>query len=451
MKNIYFTSMYFLFVVIFINELFSVNQNLYILLTSIGILLFLISSLSLTRGFQLYVSLISLAVGHMIFLGYNLDFAAWHGSLTKGIGMPVLFVAIPLITFPIKYGNYLQAVEGYVASKREKPIFLFSILTIIHLFLSIVLNVASVTTLQKLLDKIELPKKYLARLYATGYSSYMVFSPYDGVVNMVLIFTATRYSDYFLGSLSMVILIISAASVFLKTDKKLLQDLQCSLASLEDRQVDKKVYELLLHIMVLIFLAFLGDRYIPFSNQLYTIAVIIIFYSTLWGFLLKALNKYKEELKGYSENLLGCKSFLPFLISAGFLGSMVSYTPLKDGIGNLLLALDSLPLFFIIQLFMVFTMFLSLCGINMMITVTTLAFTVTPAVIGLSNEAFALTLLTCWYMAMSISPFVPFAVIVADSIGDKPVNVTFKYNLRFSLVMLLLAPMVILLFNYFTL
>ncbi|WP_428865068.1 hypothetical protein [Clostridium sediminicola] len=83
-----------------------------------------------------------------------------------------------------------------------------------------------------------------------------------------------------------------------------------------------------------------------------------------------------------------------------------------------------------------------------MVTITTLALTITPGIIGLSNVAFALTLLTCWYIAMSISPFVPFAVIVADTIGEKTVNVTFKYNLKYAITMLFAAPIIILLVNY---
>ncbi|MGI6226722.1 MAG: hypothetical protein ACOYJ1_10745 [Peptococcales bacterium] len=83
----------------------------------------------------------------------------------------------------------------------------------------------------------------------------------------------------------------------------------------------------------------------------------------------------------------------------------------------------------------------------MMITVTTLALTVTPALIGLTNTAFALTLLTCWYMAMCVSPFVPFTLIVAETIKEKPLNIAFKHNLKFCLVMFFAAPALILLIN----
>lgn len=447
MKQAYYFSMYFLFLLVFLNEFFSIPIKLFMLLSSLGIIIFLVSSLYMTRGFQLYVSLASLLVGHIIFLKYNLSIDVWYNSMMKGLGMPVLFVAIPLISFPIKYGHYLESIENYVVAKREKPGFLFSFLALMHLALTVALNIGSIPTMQKLLERVKFPTKYLSLLYTAGYSSYMVFSPYDAAVNMVLLFTAVSYSEYFLSASAMVILIILVSALFLKTDTKLLGELNQNLSYSKENGNHKKVYELLMHIFILIFLAFIGDRYIHFSNALYTITAIIIIYSLIWGFLLRILGQYKNELSDYSSNLLSCKSFLPFLISASFLGALVSYTPLKESIEGILLSLNSLPLYLIIQGFLLLTMLLCLIGIHMMISVTTLALTVTPELIGLSNSAFALTLLTCWYMAMCISPFVPFTLIVAETINEKPLNIAFKHNLKFCLVMIFLAPALILLLN----
>lgn len=448
MRKIYYISMYFIFILVYVNEFGVLKDSIFVLFTSISMLFLLMSSLSMTRGFQLYVSLISLCVAHFILFKYNLSFDIWYNSLIKSIGIPVLFVAIPMISFPIKHGQYLKSMESYAAYRREKPILLFCSLAIMHLCMTIPLNIGSIPTMQKLLKKIKLPKEYLSHLYTAGYCSYMVFSPCDGAVNMVLLFTSIRYSDYFLSALSMVILIILVSSIFLKTDKKLIEELKDSLSTIKSSETSKKMYELMIHIFILIILAILGDKFISLSNQLYIIALIIIMYSIFWSLLVNSLSKYKDELREYSKNLLNFKTFLPFLISTSFLGSMVAYTPIKENIGSVLVYLNNFPLYIIIQIFILSTMLLSLCGVHMMVTITTLALTITPEIIGLSNVAFALTLLTCWYIAMSISPFVPFAVIVADTIGEKTVNVTFKHNLKYAITMLFVAPVIILLVNY---
>jgi hypothetical protein len=304
--------MYFLFLLVFLNEVFSVNAQVFMILSSSGLIIFLVTSLYMTRGFQLYVSVGSLVVGHIILFKYSLGLDIWYSSIMKGLGMPVLFVAIPLISFPIKYGQYLEAIENYVASKRGKPGFLFSFLALMHLALTIALNIGSIPTMQKLLEKVKFPTKYLALLYTAGYSSYVSFSPYDGVVNMVLLFTAVSYSEYFFSGLTMVILIVFVCTLLLKTDAKLLTEINENLSSSKKDGSNKKVYELLFHICALIFLAFIGDKFIHFSNALYTIALMIIIYALIWGLSLKVLNQYKKEMCDYSTNLLNYKSFLPF-------------------------------------------------------------------------------------------------------------------------------------------
>ncbi|MCG8639312.1 MAG: hypothetical protein MI862_06235, partial [Desulfobacterales bacterium] len=84
-----------------------------------------------------------------------------------------------------------------------------------------------------------------------------------------------------------------------------------------------------------------------------------------------------------------------------------------------------------------------LCGIHMLIPVTAMAMSLTPEMIGLTPPGFALMLLTCWFNAMIISPFVPFVVVSADTLGVSPLNVSARYNFRFSLVMILFSPLAV--------
>ena len=181
--------------------------------------------------------------------------------------------------------------------------------------------------------------------YMPCYSSYVSFSPYDALVIMVLLFSGVTYSEYFFTGLAMVTLIILVATILVRTDKKLLKELNASLTAIKENNTSyKKVYELLAHIFALIVLASIGGKILPLSNIIYTITIIIIVYSLAWGFLLKVLRKYKNEIRGYSENFLSFKGFLPFLISASFLGSIVSFTPLKENIENMVLILNHFQL-----------------------------------------------------------------------------------------------------------
>jgi hypothetical protein len=79
----------------------------------------------------------------------------------------------------------------------------------------------------------------------------------------------------------------------------------------------------------------------------------------------------------------------------------------------------------------------------MMITVVAISSALNPAALGLSAPGFTLFLLSCWFVSMNVSPFVPFSTVVGEAIGEKPAIVALRYNSKMSLVMLVVAPLLI--------
>jgi hypothetical protein len=447
MKRVYFFSMYLIFIVVFGNELISLPAELYTVLSVTAIIVLLIGALSISRGFLLIISLLFLLIGHIIFYLYRLPADIWIEALTRGIGMPLLFSVIPFLTFPLKKGTYFDSIKNYIDSNRNSPGSLFAFLSFFHFLMSIVINIGSIPTMQKLLDDCHLPKKYLSRMYTTGYASYIIFCPFDAVFNMVLMFTGVSLVNYIPAGITMVAVIIITSTVFLKMDVSLLKELVKLPRDSNVPEHSGTVFTIVGHVLILIFLASISHWIIPFSNSLYRIASIILIYSLIWGWRSKSFTNLAETRSDYHSCLMGYANFLPFLISATFLGTIFSSTPVKNEIGELLLLTNQFPLYFLLQSAMIITMVLSLCGVHMMITVTTLALTVNPELIHLSPVAFTLSLLTCWIMGMMISPLVPFGAVVAQTIKEKTVNVTLKHNLKYNLMMLFLAPAVIVLVN----
>ena len=157
--------MYFLFATVLANQFLPIPEILYVIASSAGLILFLLSTLWCNRGFMQIASIAALVLGHGLLWGYGLGFEAWHASLTKGIVMPLLFVVIPLIAVPINSGGYLESMEHFVAERRRRIGLVFLTLAVINLALAIALNIASIIIFQRLLDPLNMPRKYLARLY----------------------------------------------------------------------------------------------------------------------------------------------------------------------------------------------------------------------------------------------------------------------------------------------
>lgn len=444
MKRLYNFTMYFLFTLVFANEWIGIPSDVFIGITSVVMVLFLISSLSISRGFQFYVSILSLFIGHILIYTYGLSFSVWYKSITTGMGIPVLFVVIPMISYPILRGPYLASMEQLAGAKKNNPGRLFLLLTILYLMMAITLNIAVIPTIKKMIEKINFPNRFFSLICMTGSSCYMVFSPYDAIVNLILIYTGLSYLQYFLTGFLMVLFILGIALIFLFFNQPLIQSLKESLDQIKSQPVIyKPLFSLFAHILNMILLACLSNLLLPFSSPIYGIALILLGYSVFWCITLGFWGRLKQLFSGYSSNLLAYAGFLPFLISAGFIGTVFSQTPLKDEFIGLINQLSILPLYFEVQVLILFTILLSLCGIHMLIPVTAMAVSLSPEIIGLTQPGFALMLLTCWYNAMIISPFVPFIVVTADTLGVSPLKVSFAYNMGFRILMIIVSPIAV--------
>ncbi|NNK97350.1 MAG: hypothetical protein HKP41_23590 [Desulfobacterales bacterium] len=450
MKSLYIFCMYFLFATVLVHQLVPIPNSFYVIASSFGLILFLCATLCINRGFMQIASIVALAAGHLLIFRYDLSFAEWHNCLTKGILMPLLFVVIPLISIPISNGGYLESMEHFVAERRNRCGQVFLSLAVIHLALTVALNIASIIIFQRLLDPLNLPRKYLARLHIAVYSSNMMFSPYDPALNMILLYQNVSYADYFLPALILVTAIVGLCLLFVLMDKKLLQDVYDALPEVTKPHSLRKLIELMTHVLTLIILAFLGSLLMPDTPTIFIVSGIIVIYSLVWIFLVGTFDDLKQGLRKYNKNFDDYIQFLPFLIALSFFGSAVSLTPIRDYIGEFLMYLNGMPLYFVGMSFMVFVAGLSFCGIHMIIPVTTLALTVSPETLNLTPVAFLALLMVSWVAGMTISPLIPFTVVTSSAMRVKATTLAYRWGLGQLLPWVLIAPMLIIAINYVT-
>ncbi len=463
---------------------------------------FIALALAPVRGYVLAVSTMCLVAGCAIAAAYRLPFAEAAGAFNKSAGV-IAFIAVgPAVAVPIRLGGYIDAMAAFVARGRGadpgrdenaagagaavdsrggrfratmKRLTNFLALAGIELLMAIALNIGSIPTMQKLLDKARLPKRYLSLVYSAGYSSYMVLSPFDGLINALILAAGTTYAGYFTRGLAMTAAIMAAGCLLLLTDKHLARG-QAAAARPADRSAGasnanavadegaaetggadrdamagpaaerpgRKILELAAHIVAMIAASAVAIRLSRPDNPAVVTAIVIVAWSFLWTRLLGVpLSRVMKSGGEYAAALAGFRAFLLFLVSAGFLGSMLAFTPIKPALGGLLSAMGGLPRYFTLQAIIGATALLSLAGVHMMITVAAVAAAVDPAALGLSAPGFALFLLTSWYVAMNVSPFVPFSAVVGEAIGEKPATVALRYNARMSALMLVVAPLLI--------
>lgn len=441
MKKISVICMIIIFLSVFFNELIFEFQKLYpiFVVSAVGIIIF--STYFYAKGMQRNISILCFFISAFIIF-QNPNFSILYISLEKSVGIISIFIVLPLLTFAIEKGNYSEAIEKYIGKFERESSSIFIILIIFHLILTIILNITSMTIIQKIIDKNNFSKNYLTRLYTAGNSFYMIFSPYDGIVNLVLIMVSVKYYEYFLYALSVGILIILLSVILLKiTDKDQNYKKETVKVSKKDKN---KIYQLMLNIIILILITVYSSYKFKISNSMLSIAVIILLYSIIWSFQTCNFKEYKTQFKDYIENTAKYGNILIFLISTNCLGELLKYTPISAYVEKGFLKIMFLPEIFIIEILLVLTVILSIAGVHMIIPVTSMAMIIKPEFLNISPPGFVLLLLICWISGMSISPFVPFTAMLSETINEKITSITFKYNKWFVFLILVTAPAVIL-------
>lgn len=450
MKKISIISMIIIFINLFLKEIYLKFNNIYPLIIIPALVILIFSIYFYAQGIQRNISIICFSISAILMM-YKFDYNILYTSLEKSTGMIAIFTVLPLLTFPIEQGNYSEAINNYITKIEKKRSGVFVILVIFHLILTIILNIPAMTIIQKIIEKNRFSKNYLTRLYTAGYSFYMVFSPYDGIVNMVLLMTAVKYYEYFLYALNMGIFIIIISIILLKITDKTIPEISENLKEKKIKPVSKndlkKIKQLLINILILILITIYSSYAFKSFNSMFIISFIILIYSLVWSFQTCTFKEYKSQFKSYINKATKFGSILVFLISTNCLGEILKYTSLSRYMEKGFLKIIFLPEYFIIEVLIIITVLLSLAGIHMIIPVTSMAMIIKPEFLKISPPAFALLLLICWISGMSISPFVPFSAMVAETIDEKITTVTFKYNRYFVVVVMITAPIIILFLN----
>ncbi len=133
--------------------------------------------------------------------------------------------------------------------------------------------------------------------------------------------------------------------------------------------------------------------------------------------------EYPKNLVSLSKNQLqsirNFSGFLPLLIAASFLGTLLPQTPLISVISTIAGIIERLPAFAAILIIMTSTVVLYLAGIHMLVTIVIAGTIFSPVSLGLNSTGFALLLVVSYVCAMNLSSLIPFTSILAQITGEK--------------------------------
>ncbi|MCO7125465.1 hypothetical protein NIE88_06740 [Sporolactobacillus shoreicorticis] len=151
------------------------------------------------RGLALFFGTLFLSAGILMLTVSKSGIAGFITSFGEMIQMVTLFAIIPILSLPIRYGNYAKEVSGFINSKVKGTGQLYALTSFVSYFFSSFMNLAALPmTYYSISDsltnfQVENQKRYLSRAITHGYAMPLLWSPITPIVGTVLYLTGTAY------------------------------------------------------------------------------------------------------------------------------------------------------------------------------------------------------------------------------------------------------------------
>lgn len=404
---------------------------IYTVLTAAIILITLVYSRGMTRYFGIAMVLI----GSSILLVNEASFLEWSQSLTKNLPLIVLVLIVPILSIPIKSGDYQNHLAGFAMPIQQKPTLLYGFITGMFTLIGPITNIGSLSIIHSMFERMKLPNELLGRVYVRGFISVQSWSPYFASVFLVVFTLGLSVSEFLpYGLFLSAIQILTALLFFKYYELKKIEFVPSSESFPSDKA---KLFELVLVIASLTLVIFTFERKVDLNVSV-LIALMVLVFALVWSLYLRQGQSFIKEGLSFLSHLLPQKANeVNLLLAAGFFGVVLSETKVAQFMTGIWGVLAQQSIILMILLTIVFIAFLSFLGVHQIVTISTFIATVSYTDLGIDVLTMALTLLGAWSVSTVISPVTPVNIIVSNLLKEPIFKVIMKYNMAYAVLLTL--------------
>lgn len=398
------------------------------------------------RGTTLYISIFLLITGLFLMLYHQAPIMEWVTSLRVNLTIVAIFIVVPLLGIPVRTGGYVEALKIVLAHKMDKPYFFYIGTNILTHLLSVVINIGSISIVSELTkaSKIKQPK-LIANSINRGYIMSVFWSPYFSSMALVLAFLPIKWSSIVLYSLGFVLItiLVSIMLDWKEIKRSVPSKTEFTSSNTDENDVKKakkKMIELLTYIS-LITGTVLFLEYITPASMVLMVSLVSLTFPLLWCLFSGKGNVYLKEFKRHIfEGLPRMKKEIILFLIAGFFSGAFVYADLGESLMSVIQ--NTFGTFHLGTAYFIAAIifFAALIGVHPIVVITVFVTSITPELIGLSPEYFALLLLISFGISNTISPSTAVNNLLVNLLHVNLVDVSLRWNLKFAFIMIILIP-----------
>ncbi|MGE4588792.1 MAG: hypothetical protein AB7E34_04385 [Acidaminococcaceae bacterium] len=395
------------------------------------------------QGFR-KITLFFAIMGSAILFYYKMPLKIWEQTLISMTNIIAIIVVMQLFTIPIEIGKYSNTIEYWLkrSFKKESSLYLFIMLvtTIFSSFLMFGTIPVMVSLFNNALkNNIADCKRFLATAILRGYALVIFWSPGAVVMLLVMEVINVDWFELFVPGLLLSLIGLGTA-YFLEHFTHLNKTIAAKSITQTGEVDDKLANKQSVHIMmvVLCFLALVAVfEHFSIGSGTGKILLSGFIIAVLWISYYCEDKQLKNTMSSYWENgITKANDFSVFFIAMGLFAGSVDDSGilnqlqpiLQNGVSQLgLLSVGIIPILFII---------LSLFGIHPLILIVLFAKILLTLSLPLPLVSIGLILILSASISFIITPFAGMAIMTANFLNAKPIDVSIKWNIIYSTLFL---------------
>lgn len=443
-------------------------QSLLALINTITLILAVILSFIATKGSTRMIAAVLFIVGAFLLFYTQAPLDVWEKALLENGYLLAMFIMVPLISLPVRYGGYNESLEALFDRFGNSKSRFYGLVSVMTAFLGVLVSIASVPLTCEVARSSHFATnaRILATALSRGFITCLFWAPTTATIALSLQLTGANWLSVLPFGLLFAIIAGFIGWIMTTIRENLIarrSQLNTSLSkNKNDTHIDanlnssslhpskyevtshqphsgvfdrKKIIELVLFSVLYIVAVMLVGQCLRISI-IVAVALMSILIPIIWMVAIKRVTLFKQKVKDeyVAVKLPNVKGQMILFTAAGVLASGISYSGVGEMAVTTLLQITNGGALEATILVMVLALVCSAFGVHPLVYTTVIGGSLTAVQLGVSPVYMALLLAMGWALGNAVCPTSANSIAVSQLVERSPFKLALNWNVSYVLV-----------------
>lgn len=442
-------------------------QPLLALINTIMLVLTVILSFIATKGSTRMIAAVLLFVGVFLLIYAQAPLDVWEKALLENGYLLAMFIMVPLISLPVRYGGYNESLEALFERFGNSESRFYGLVSVMTAFLGVLVSIASVPLTCEVARSSRFAgnARVLATALSRGFITCLFWAPTTATIALSLQLTGADWLSVLPFGLLFAIVAGFIGWIMTTLRERFIARPSCTQGSLvegegvrADADPDdnpslsseqgkgigspqpgaldhKKIAELILFSALYIVAVMLVGQCLGISI-IVAVALMSILVPIIWMAAIKRMPLFKQKVKEeyVAVKLPNVKGQMILFTAAGVLASGISYSGVGEMAVTALLQVTNEGVLAVTILVMALALVCSAFGVHPLVYTTVIGGSLSAAQLGVSPVYLALLLAMGWALGNAVCPTSANTIAVSQLVERSPFKLALNWNVAYVLV-----------------